>query len=233
MPRCPNCGRDNPDDARFCAGCATAMGSVAFSELRKTVTVVFADLADSTSLGERLDPETLRRVIARYYEGSRAALEHHGGTVAKFIGDAVMGVFGIPKLHEDDAIRAVRAAAETQRALQELNEELDQRYGVRLHARIGVNTGEVVADDADSGESFSNTALPCRPDSAYCWRATPPSRRRSSPPRRPGRTRAGARRKRRCPSSRRPRPGPGAAAARSPALRPSWLSQAAPRCCRS
>ncbi len=77
---------------------------------RRTVTVLFCDLAGSTALGERLDPEALRAVLSRWYEEMRAPLERHGGTVEKFIGDAVMAVFGVPRLHEDDALRAVRAA---------------------------------------------------------------------------------------------------------------------------
>ncbi len=112
---------------------------------RKTVTVLFADVADSTGLGERLDPESLRRVLSSYFEASRRVLERHGGTVEKFIGDAVMAVFGVPQLHEDDAARAVRAAAELQEELAELNAELERECGVRLALRVGVNTGEVVA----------------------------------------------------------------------------------------
>src|SRR5919201_410952 len=113
-------------------------------EVRKTVTVLFADVAGSTALGERLDPELLRRVMQRYFEEMRAVLERHGGTVEKFIGDAVMAVFGVPTVHEDDALRAVRAAVELRDALRELNEDLDRQWGLALQIRIGVNTGEVV-----------------------------------------------------------------------------------------
>ena len=81
-------------------------------EQRKTVTVLFSDVSGSTALGERLDPESLRRVLARYFEVAREAVERHGGVVEKFIGDAVMAVFGVPQVHEDDALRAVRAATE-------------------------------------------------------------------------------------------------------------------------
>src|SRR5438874_3813815 len=111
---------------------------------RKTVTVLFSDVAGSTSLGEQLDAESLRHVMDRYFDQMRAVLERHGGTVEKFIGDAVMAVFGIPVVHEDDALRAVRAAHEMGRALSALNEELEREWGVRLAMRIGVNTGEVV-----------------------------------------------------------------------------------------
>jgi class 3 adenylate cyclase/tetratricopeptide (TPR) repeat protein len=124
-------------------------------EARKTVTIVFADVTGSTELGERLDPESLRRVMRRYFDEARAALEAHGGTVEKFIGDAVMAVFGIPQLHEDDALRAVRAAAEIRDRLAVLNDELERDWGVRLALRIGVNTGEVVAGDPAAGDSYA------------------------------------------------------------------------------
>jgi class 3 adenylate cyclase/tetratricopeptide (TPR) repeat protein len=123
-------------------------------EVRKTVTVVFTDVAGSTALGEQLDPESLRRVLSRYFEEMRAVVERHGGTVEKFIGDAVMAVFGIPVLHEDDALRAVRAAVEMRGALATLNEELEQDWGARLQIRTGVNTGEVMAGDFSAGQAM-------------------------------------------------------------------------------
>ena len=104
------------------------------SEQRKTVTVVFCDLAGSTALGESVDPERLRVLLAGYFEEMKTIVERHGGTVEKFIGDAVMAVFGVPTVHEDDALRAVRAAVEMRDALPELG----------LEGRIGVMTGEVV-----------------------------------------------------------------------------------------
>jgi class 3 adenylate cyclase/tetratricopeptide (TPR) repeat protein len=125
------------------------------SESRKTVTVVFSDVSGSTALGERLDPEALRHVMARYFEETRDVLERHGGTVEKFIGDAVMAVFGIPTVHEDDALRAVRAAAEMRESLASLNAELEHERGVRLEIRTGVNTGEVVAGDPSQRQSFA------------------------------------------------------------------------------
>jgi class 3 adenylate cyclase/tetratricopeptide (TPR) repeat protein len=102
--------------------------------VRKTVTVLFCDVTGSTALGESVDPEALRGLLARYFERMKAIVERHGGTVEKFIGDAVMAVFGVPVAHEDDALRAVRAAAEMREALP----------GLDVQARIGVNTGEVV-----------------------------------------------------------------------------------------
>ncbi len=118
------------------------------------MTIVFCDLSGSTSLGERLDPESVRRMITRYFDTMREALERHGGTVEKFIGDAVMAVFGVPSVREDDALRAVRAAAEMQTGLAELNEQLELRFGVRLRVRTGVNTGEVIAGDPSQGHGF-------------------------------------------------------------------------------
>ncbi len=119
------------------------------------MTVLFADVAGSTALGERLDPESLRHVMSRYFEEMRAVLELHGGTVEKYIGDAVMAIFGIPRLHEDDALRALRAAAQMGERLDSLNDELEREFDVRLEARIGVNTGEVVVGEAASAERLA------------------------------------------------------------------------------
>jgi class 3 adenylate cyclase/tetratricopeptide (TPR) repeat protein len=113
---------------------------------RKTVTVLFADVVDSTPLGESLDPEQLRGLMTRYFAEMRAVIERHGGSVEKYIGDAVMAVFGIPAVHEDDALRAVRAADEMRSALAQLNHELEEP----LAARIGLATGEVVTGGGDT-----------------------------------------------------------------------------------
>jgi class 3 adenylate cyclase/tetratricopeptide (TPR) repeat protein len=145
VPTCTSCGAENREGARFCDSCGAALSEAALArEQRKTVTVLFCDVTGSTALGERLDPESLRRVMARYFEEMRTVIEKHGGTVEKFIGDAVMAVFGVPVLHEDDALRAVRAASEMREGLVELNAELVRDYGTQLELRIGVNTGEVV-----------------------------------------------------------------------------------------
>jgi len=149
MPTCPACGADNPGGARFCNACGERLLAPApVAEVRKTVTVVFCDVTGSTALGERLDPEALRRVMGRYFATMTEAIERHGGTVEKFIGDAVMAVFGIPTTHEDDALRAVRAADEMREGLRVLNKELERDHAATLACRIGVNTGEVVAGDA-------------------------------------------------------------------------------------
>ena len=124
------------------------------AQVRKTVTIVFADLAGSTALGERLDPEALRDLQTRYFAAMRRALERHGGTVEKYIGDAVMAVFGIPVLHEEDALRAVRAAVEMRDAMVELNRELEHDLGVGLELRVGINTGEVAGVDGVTDHGF-------------------------------------------------------------------------------
>jgi class 3 adenylate cyclase/tetratricopeptide (TPR) repeat protein len=135
VPVCAACGRENVAGARFCSECGGALASVPGGwEQRKVVTILFCDVTGSTELGESVDPEALRALLARYFERMKAIVESHGGTVEKFIGDAVMAVFGVPLAHEDDALRAVRAAAEMRAALPELG----------VQARIGVNTGEVV-----------------------------------------------------------------------------------------
>jgi class 3 adenylate cyclase/tetratricopeptide (TPR) repeat protein len=155
MPTCSHCGRDNPDDALFCLRCGRPLESAAPPrEARKVVTVLFSDVIGSTGLGERLDPETMRSVMARYFEEMKSALEAHGGTVEKFIGDAVMAVFGIPVLHEDDALRAARAALEMRERLAKLNEELERNRGVRILTRTGINTSEVVAGEPASGQTL-------------------------------------------------------------------------------
>jgi DNA-binding SARP family transcriptional activator len=122
---------------------------------RRTVTMFFADLVDSTELGAQLDPEVLRVVLTRYFDAVRTIVERHGGVVEKFIGDAAMAVFGIPELHEDDALRAIRAASELRQAIGALSGELGEEYGIGLQIRIGLNSGEVLAGDPAGGESFA------------------------------------------------------------------------------
>ena len=154
MAACPNCGSENAAGANFCSVCGERLGAAeASAEVRKIVTIVFCDVTGSTELGEQLDPESMRKVMALYFDAMRTALERHGGSVEKFIGDAVMAVFGIPQLHEDDALRAVRAAVDMRAALEDLNHELERDHAVRLACRIGVNTGEVLvgAESSDFG----------------------------------------------------------------------------------
>ena len=155
MPSCSACGEDNPPRARFCLRCGTPFGTDQIREVRKTITVVFSDVVGSTGLGERLDPEELRHVMTRYYELASAVLTRHGGRVQKFIGDAVMAVFGVPTVHEDDALRAVRAAVELHTGLAERNAQLLQDFGVELHLRTGVNTGEIVVGEGFAGQEIT------------------------------------------------------------------------------
>jgi len=148
MPACPSCSFENADAAKFCSECGTALDPVATTrrEERKVVTVVFADLVGSTARAERLDPEDVRAILAPYHERLRLELERHGGTVEKFIGDAVVSVFGAPVAHEDDPERAVRSGLAIQEAIAELNEE---DPALALEVRVGVATGEaLVALDA-------------------------------------------------------------------------------------
>src|SRR5579859_5825862 len=157
MAECARCGEQNPDAARFCAACGNELPPPPAIplETRKTVTVLFCDVQGSTALGEQQDPEQVRRVLSRYFEVAREVLRRHGGTVEKFMGDAVMAVFGVPVLHEDDAVRALRSAAELRDEIEHLNRELERVYGVRIGVRIGVNSGEVIAGDTLRGHSFA------------------------------------------------------------------------------
>src|SRR5437016_12732948 len=137
MVLCPACGRENPDGFEFCGFCRAPLAPAvsARREERKVVTVLFCDLVGFTAKAERLDPEDVRAVLGPYHTRVRAELERHGGTVEKFIGDAVMALFGAPTAHEDDPERAVRAAL----AIRDFAENED---GVQL--RIAVTTGEAL-----------------------------------------------------------------------------------------
>src|SRR6476659_10106497 len=156
MTACPNCGFQNAEGVKFCAECGQTLvgGGTAPRETRRTVTVLFSDVTGSTALGEHLDPESLRALMGHYFGEIKAIIEGHGGTVEKFIGDAVMAVFGIPTLHEDDALRAVRAAADIRSRLVALNAELSATRGIAIQFRTGVNTGEVVAGDPATGQTL-------------------------------------------------------------------------------
>jgi class 3 adenylate cyclase len=153
---CPVCGEPNPARASFCLNCGSQLpaASAASRPARKTVTVVFTDLAGSGRLGQRLDPESLAVVMGRWFDHMRALFERHGGRVQKFVGDAVVAVFGIPVVNEDDALRAVRAAAGLRGGLGPLNAELERDWGVTLQTRTGVNTGEVVTGDPAIGDAL-------------------------------------------------------------------------------
>ncbi len=183
---CPSCGEANRAGARFCVGCGAALArrcescgsalsagarfcdecgaplrepATSVEAGRKTVSVVFSDLAGSTAMQDALDPESVRRIMARYYEVMRAVVGRHNGYIEKFIGDAVVAVFGKPVVREDDAVRAVRCALAMVAELEVLNDELEQAWGVRLKMRTGVNTGElVVSSDGILVGDTMNTA---------------------------------------------------------------------------
>src|SRR4029453_9383295 len=148
VPACPVCGAEVPTGARFCPACGHEMadaGSVPSGQERRLVTVLFADVTGSTGLGEQLDPERLQEVMTAYFGAMREEIEAEGGTVEKFIGDAVMAAFGVPLAHEDDPSRALRAALRMRRRLSEVNEDLEARFHVTLQIRTGINTGDVLA----------------------------------------------------------------------------------------
>jgi class 3 adenylate cyclase/tetratricopeptide (TPR) repeat protein len=161
---CPSCGHTWPPSFRFCGNCGMALGPPSGGqgtpaagltpEERKVVTVIFADLSGSTELATRLDPEDLRGVLRPFFDAMVEEIERFGGTVEKFIGDAVMAVFGVPVAHEDDEERAVRAAFAMQARMGALNREVTERAGGDLDLRVGVNTGEVLAAHSSHREGY-------------------------------------------------------------------------------
>ena len=202
---CPTCGTTNGPGAKFCVECGTGLAGIApavaaapappppseqaAAAERRLVSVLFADLVGSTSLADDQDPEETRDLLSRYFEVAREIIDRYGGTVEKFIGDAVMAVWGVPIAHEDDAERAVRAGLDLVAAVPHLDEQ------VPLQARAGVLTGEAAATVGASGQgmiagdlvntaSRASRALPRR---ARCWSASPRSTRpaRPSPSSRP------------------------------------------------
>src|SRR5579884_2585371 len=143
MAACPACGHANPAGARFCNGCGAALqdGSPPVREERRIVTVLFADMAGFTARAEQLDPEDVRAVLDRYYARSRAEIEAFGGRVEKFIGDAVVAIFGAPVAHGDDPERAMRAALAVRDGIAEMNASDPE---LKLEVRVAVNTGEAI-----------------------------------------------------------------------------------------
>jgi class 3 adenylate cyclase len=135
-------------------GCGARLSEGVRPDTRKPVTILFNDVAGSTRLGGQFEAETVRKIMSRYFEVVSSVLERHGGTVEKFIGDAAMAVFGMPRVQEDHALRAVRAAAELKGALARLNEELAREWGIRIATRTGINSGDVVAGDPAGGQTL-------------------------------------------------------------------------------
>jgi class 3 adenylate cyclase len=156
---CVACGAVSPPGMRFCGSCGAALGAPPpVAGVRKTVTAVFCDVTGSTALGQRLDPEALRGLMEAHFAMVSAALVRHGGTVEKFVGDAVMAVFGVPVAHEDDALRACRAALEVLSAVADVNQGVGAGRRVPLGVRVGVETGEVVVGDPGRGSTFASGA---------------------------------------------------------------------------
>ena len=144
MVTCERCATESPDGFRFCGACGAPLGATdEHRDARKVVTALFCDVVGFSALGEQLDPEVLHGVLRRYFEAISATIQLHGGTVQKFAGDAVLAIFGVPRVHEDDALRAVRAAVEIRERLPVLAAEV----GVPLQVRLGLNTGLVLTDD--------------------------------------------------------------------------------------
>lgn len=159
MRTCASCGASMPARFAFCGACGEALTptpgrSPLPASGRRVASVLFCDLVGSTALGERLDAEAVRGIQRNYFEAARAALVEHGGTVEKYVGDAVLAVFGAPVVHEDDALRSVRAALAIQAAVAGLAEQVARRWGTSLAVRIGIATGEVVMADPRHPETF-------------------------------------------------------------------------------
>ena len=154
MATCPTCGFESDQEARFCARCGHPLWIGASAGRRAPATVLFCDLVGSTALGESVDPEILRELLSRYYATCGEVMRGHGGLIDKFIGDAVLCVFGLPVPREDDALRACRAACDVIDAVAALNVSLQAEFGVGLQIRIGVHTGEAVSGDPRKGEAL-------------------------------------------------------------------------------
>ena len=154
MIACPGCGAENPERAKFCMECAAPLGGPPpITEERKTVTTLFCDLVAFTAMSEAADPEDVDSLLGEYFARATRAIESHGGTIEKFIGDAVVGVFGVPALREDDPERAVRAGLRIVEAF----EGMTRPDGSPLQVRVGVNTGEALVHldvTPGSGEGF-------------------------------------------------------------------------------
>lgn len=151
---CSTCGTQLLEGFRFCPSCGSGV-SAPVEDVRKTVALLFCDVSGSTALGDQLDPEALRSVMGEYFSVARDAVQRHGGVVEKFVGDAVLAVFGIPVVREDDPLRAVRAGVELRDDLVALGARLEITHGIRLAVRMGINTGAVVAGADRAGGSFA------------------------------------------------------------------------------
>ena len=158
LPSCPSCGAENPAGAKFCMECGSDLASGASPpapastppaeappEERRQASILFADLSGYTAAAERMDPEAVKALVDRTLRLLGDQIERFGGSIDKFIGDNVMGVFGAPVAHEDDPERAVRAGLAMQHAMEEANRQSREKYGVGFSLRVGINSGEVMA----------------------------------------------------------------------------------------
>jgi class 3 adenylate cyclase/tetratricopeptide (TPR) repeat protein len=160
MATCPNCGNQLVDQPKFCPECGRALGPRVSTQEFRIITVVFCDVVKSTELERELDPQPMQQLLDRYGEAVRGALAGGGASVGKRHGDGFMAAFGVPELHEDDALRAVRAAAELREALDQLAKEVREQRGLEFHVRLGINTGNVLVRDAGTlEEELTGTAV--------------------------------------------------------------------------
>ncbi|MFI5123252.1 MAG: zinc-ribbon domain-containing protein, partial [Vicinamibacteria bacterium] len=157
---CPSCGAENPPEAKFCIACGSSLtgamspaaaGGDQPPEERRTATIIFADLSGYTAVSERLDPERMKSLVDRALRRLGDEIERHGGTIDKYIGDNVMGVFGAPTSHEDDPERAVRTGLAMQAAMEEINERIAADVGGDFALRVGIYSGEVLAGRVGDG----------------------------------------------------------------------------------
>jgi class 3 adenylate cyclase/tetratricopeptide (TPR) repeat protein len=155
VTRCPSCGIETVEPARFCPGCGQSLVSRLEVQERRRVTALFADLVASTSMGEQLDPEVVRGYVARFFERATTEVQRRGGSVEKFSGDAALALFGLQVAHEDDPERAVRAALAIHAGLAEIAVDARERHAVDLRARIGIESGEVVVGDPFGGATMA------------------------------------------------------------------------------
>src|SRR3954471_7042130 len=165
MPACGSCGFDNPAGFKFCGSCGGALAVAASArpavrarqpaEERRTVTILFADVAGFTAMSERLDPEDVQEIMSGVFQRVGAVIGGYGGTIDKYIGDAIMALFGAPVALGDDAERAVLAGLAIQKQIAEYSKEVQQTRGFELKVRIGVNTGKVVWGRAAETQEFT------------------------------------------------------------------------------
>jgi class 3 adenylate cyclase len=151
--KCPKCQFDNPEGAKFCNECGHKFGEeLAIEGERKQVTVLFSDLSGFATMTEKLDPEEVKEIMGRIFGEIVQVVTKYEGVIEKFIGDAVMAIFGVPKVHEDDAVRAIRTAKEIHEVVEAISTQFEDRVGTRLSMHTGINTGLVVTGEVTMGK---------------------------------------------------------------------------------